>query len=278
MGRLTDNQKTFGPLTWGRASWNPIRVMFSTGGNDDDDDVRNELTIYAFGWVVRLWLPTIIQPHRIKHIAESWDAETVARLGRNWYYDTFAREYGFCCHEGHFSIHYGPQTHSSRDTKSRGWFLPWTQWRHVRYSLYDGSGTLFWEQRQKRDIRGHSKFDDQYEAKKVCPSASFVIRDYDGEQITAKTMIQEREWRFGEGAFRWLSVFRKPMILRSLDIDFDKETGKEKGSWKGGTCGTSIDMLPGELHEAAFKRYCANVHKSKSGKYQVQFVGLAVAA
>jgi hypothetical protein len=29
-----------------------------------------------------------------------------------------------------------------------------------------------------------------------------------------------------------------------------------KGSWKGGTVGHSIAMLPGELHGAAFARYC----------------------
>ena len=34
------------------------------------------------------------------------------------------------------------------------------------------------------------------------------------------------------------------------------ETGKRKGSWKGGTIGHSIGMEPGELHESAFRRYC----------------------
>ena len=45
-------------------------------------------------------------------------------------------------------------------------------------------------------------------------------------------------------------------IRRSLDLEFSGETGPEKGSWKGGTVGTGIEMLPGELHEAAFRRYC----------------------
>ena len=27
-------------------------------------------------------------------------------------------------------------------------------------------------------------------------------------------------------------------------------------TWMGGAIGHSIDMLPGELHEAAFRRYC----------------------
>jgi hypothetical protein len=46
-------------------------------------------------------------------------------------------------------------------------------------------------------------------------------------------------------------------VRRSLDLQFSAEVGKRKGSWKGGTIGHSIDMMPGELHEAAFRRYCA---------------------
>ena len=53
------------------------------------------------------------------------------------------------------------------------------------------------------------------------------------------------------------------------------ETGREKGSWKGGTIGTSIEMLPGELHESAFRRYCDEEHRAKSGKYRIKFIGAA---
>lgn len=103
----------------------------------------------------------------------------------------------------------------------------------------------------------------------------FLIDDHDGERITATTHIEEREWKFGEGWFRWLSLFRRNMVRRSLSISFDKECGPEKGSWKGGTMGTGIDMLPGELHEAAFRRYCEQDHSSKYRRYRVTFVGRA---
>ena len=84
----------------------------------------------------------------------------------------------------------------------------------------------------------------------------FAFKDFDGEELTARTTIEEREWRFGVGWFAWLSLFRKPKISRYLEIAFSGETGKRKGSWKGGTTGHSIEMLPGELHESAFRRYC----------------------
>ena len=64
------------------------------------------------------------------------------------------------------------------------------------------------------------------------------------------------EHRFGTKSFKWLSWFVAPKISRSLMLQFQKETGRRKKSWKGGTVGHSIRMLPGELHESAFRRYC----------------------
>jgi hypothetical protein len=85
----------------------------------------------------------------------------------------------------------------------------------------------------------------------------FSFKDFDGEELTARTTIEEREWRFGVGWFKWLSLFRKPKISRYLEIAFSGETGERKGSWKGGTIGHSTEMRSGELHESAFRRYCA---------------------
>lgn len=273
MRRLTDNDKRWGPLTWGKTDWNPWRLVFSTGGSDDDGAARNNLTWYVFGYVFRLWLPTLMQPYRIKHIAESWDAATVARLGRNWYYETHPREYGFSLNDGFLQVFLGPQTHDSSTTKSWSKFLPWTQWRHVRFTLYDLDGQHFWTQYEKDRRAGGRHFDDQMEAERLVPKATFQVLDYDGETNTATTHIKEREWRFGEGRFKWLSLFRRPRIRRSLSIRFTKELGPEKGSWKGGLCGTGITMLAHEDAEAAFKRYCEQDHRSKYRTYRITYAG-----
>ncbi len=202
-------------------------------------------------------MPGIIQPWRQKVIASTWNAETIERLGRNWYYDTHEREYGFSYSDGFLRVFLGRQTHDSSTTQSWSKFLPWTQWRHVRHSLYDAAGRHFWTK-----IEGHNREERQaewsalYKAQEDCPSMPFAFADFDGEQLTATTRIEEREWLFGEGWFKWLSLFRRPKIVRSLDIHFSGETGKRKGSWKGGTIGHSGPVLPGELHEAAFRRYC----------------------
>lgn len=270
MTRLTDNDRRFGPLTWGKTdSYRPLRLTFCTGGNGDDDSPRNSLTAWAFGRVLRLSLPTLMQPYRIKHIAESWDAATVARMGRNWYFETHPREYGFSVSDGFLQVFLGPQTHDSTTTKSWSKFLPWTQWRHVRHSFYDAAGEHFWTEPQRVGRWKEGEWEEMDRQRSACPTVTFTITDYDGAVIQATTRIEEREWHFGEGWFRWLSLLRRPMVKRSLDIHFGAEVGTQKGSWKGGLIGTSIEMLPGELHADAFRRYCAQEHRDKGGRYRI---------
>ena len=203
-------------------------------------------------------------------------AATVERLGRNWYEEHHAREYGFSLSDGFLQVFLGAQTHDSTTTQSWCTHLPWTQWRFHRFSLYDAAGAEFWTQIERRgNGTKYRDFDAQREAEARCDKAVFLVDDFDGQRLTVTTHIEEREWKFGEGWFKWLSLFRKPKISRSLSINFDKECGPEKGSWKGGLCGTSIAMLPGELHEAAFRRYCDQEHRSKYSRYRITFVGAA---
>ena len=269
MTRLTDHDKEFGPITVGRsASWRPWRLVWSSGGDDDYDRASNTLTAYAFGWVARIRIPNVLRPWRIKHKA-NWDAATIARLGRDFYYETYPREYGFSLSDGFLQVFFGPQTHDSSTTKDWCKHLPWTQWRHVRMSLYRPDGSHFWTQ---HDAPGIAGFEEQRKAEDACPKQTFAFDDFDGERIMATCHIEEREWRFGEGWFKWLSVFRKAKVRRSLSMRFDKEVGPEKGSWKGGTVGTGIEMNSGESCEAAFRRYCEEDHRSKHGQFLVTFV------
>lgn len=277
LGRLTDNDMHLGPLTFARASWNATRLVWSSGGREDydDDPPRNSLTAYAFGWCARVPMPNIIRPFRIKHMAHSWDAATVARMGRNWYYEMHPREYGFSLSDGFLQIYLGAQTHDSSTTQSWSKFLPWTQWRFIRFSLYGLNGEHFYTQKDARARFGSAAYDEQREAEERVAKQRFDFDDYDGKRIQVTTHIEEREWLFGTGWFKWLSLFRAPKVSRTLDLHFGSEVGPEKGSWKGGTVGHSIEMLPGELHEAAFRRYCAQEHSGRSRKYRITFVGLS---
>ena len=277
MTRLTEHDRHFGPLTWGRTHWTKTRFsldyLSSGGGEHGESPKWNSIVLYALGWIVRLWMPNLIGPHRIRHYPKDWDAETVKRLGRNYYDECFTREYGFSIFDGLFTIHYGAQTFDSSTTKSWSKFISWTQWRHVRYSLFTPQGHLYWTQYDRDQKRGLGMYDEQHKQKDACPKVHFEFDDYDGKRIMATCHIEEREWRFGVGWFKWLSLFRKPRIRRDLELQFSEEVGPEKGSWKGGTVGHGTEMLPGESCEAAFRRYCEQKHRSKYRDFQIQFVG-----
>lgn len=268
--RWGDNDHYFGPFTWSYSKDYPHwAFVLRSRGDDDHDSGTCSLRISLRNATLIIALPDIVQPHRTKFYPKSWDAETIKRLGRDWYWDIDPRQYGFSLREGHLSVYYGRTGGACMDSRIQqqwGCFLPWTQWRHVRHSLYGLNGEHIWT-----ETKG-SKWEAYREAKDACPVAKFTFMDFDGHELIATTRIEEREWRFGVGWFKWLSLFRHPKIRRSLDIEFSGETGPEKGSWKGGTVGTGIDMLPDEDHEAAFRRYCAQQHRSKYQKYSVKFL------
>lgn len=251
--RWSDNDHNFGPFTFARdLTYKSWAIVLSSAEEEDCCKLR----ISAFHCTFIIVLPDwILRPLRKKVYPSSWTADDVARIGRNWYWDLTRRDYGISYNEGFLQIMYGRQTDSS-DTEQRwGCFLPWTQWRHVRRSLYRLDGSLFADIPDGR--WGTAAYDQSQILEDACPTMSFIFKDYDGEELSAKTKIEEREWKFGTGWFKWLSWFRKPKIRRDLDIKFSGETGRRKGSWKGGTVGHGIYIEYGELHEDAFKHYCA---------------------
>jgi hypothetical protein len=73
---------------------------------------------------------------------------------------------------------------------------------------------------------------------------------YDNSVVNATISVEEREWR--PLWFQWTSIFSK--VRRSIDVEFDKEVGKRKGSWKGGTVGCGQDLLPNETPLECLKR------------------------
>lgn len=66
MTRLTDNDRHLGRfITYARcgAHWRPLRVIYSSGGGDEREKANN-LTVYAFGWILRILMPTLLRPWR----------------------------------------------------------------------------------------------------------------------------------------------------------------------------------------------------------------------
>lgn len=267
--RWGDNDRYFGPFTF---SWSDhYRTFAICLRSSDDEDRATSFRLSIGRWSFLSKVPGwIIRPERSK-VYPQWDEATVERLGRNWYWDITPREYSIGVSDGHMNIQYGRVTHDSSTEQRWGCFLPWTQWRHIRHSFYGLQGEHLYDEEESYRL-GDGNWEARQAREAAVPTAIFAFLDYDGEELTATTRIEEREWRAGVGYFKWLSLFRKPKISRSLDIMFSGETGPEKGSWKGGTIGTGIEMLPAEDHEAAFRRYCEQDHRSKYRPYRVQFV------
>src|SRR3546814_10779366 len=94
----------------------------------------------------------------------------------------------------------------------------------------------------------NSRYEVTKAIEEVCPAAKFEFEDFDGERIVATCRMEESEWKRGKGIFRLLYIGRN-RVGRSLDLRFSSEVGKRKGSWKGGTVGHSVDVLPGERSE-----------------------------
>lgn len=275
--RWSDDDKHFGPFLYSREKRSKRWGIVAISGGGDEDAKSCHLRMHAFGHTLICDLPPILKPWRQWVDMTKYEWHKGESKG---YWDVHTTQYGFSCSEGFLQVFLGPQTMDSLTTKDWCAHLPWTQWHFHRHAYFGLDGELLreWVEPRRRSERragasGH--FDEQYAFKKSMPKVAFEFDDYDGQRITATTQIEQRDYTFGEGWFQWLRFFRRDMVRRSLDIDFSAEVGPEKGSWKGGTTGHSIDMLPGELHESAFRRYCEQEHRAKGSRFRIKFIGRA---
>jgi hypothetical protein len=245
--RWSDNDRYFGRFTYAHEPRRrQVVVMLGSGDGDDYPGCRLRLALGSHTLIIAL--PAIIKPFR------RWvDTSRFSDSPKGGYWDQHEREYGFSASEGAVHWHYGEQTHEWPGSKSKVWFFPWREHNQVRKSLYDLAGEHF------ADLPIGKWSNNRYEVTKaiedVCPAAKFEFEDFDGERIVATCRMEESEWKRGKGIFRLLYLGRN-RVDRGLDLRFSSEVGQRKGSWKGGTVGHSVTMLPVELHEAAFKRYC----------------------
>lgn len=263
--RWGDNDRYFGPFTFARdRRHRSLAIVLASG---DDEYPGASIRVSGCGFTLIVGMPQrVLPPYRERVTARGWDVATIERLGRDWYWNIDRREFGFSYSEGFLQVFLGRQTYDSSTTRSWSKFLPWTQWRHVRRSFYglDGEHVATLPDTGKSYLDDPGRWERERAIEEAVPTVTFAFADFDGEALTATTKIEEREWKFGTGWFKWLSLFTRPKIRRSLDISFSGETGNRKGSWKGGTVGHAIDMQSGELHEAAFRRYCIE-HDMKFG-------------
>lgn len=246
--RWSHDDRHLGPLTFSSGPFVQYGAMVASR---DDDDHPAHARIHVWRWTFLFAVPRwLIRPHK-----------QFVPYGGSGFWDVSRREYGAVVTDGELHVRYGPQTNDSRTNKARCFFLPWSDWRHVRHTIYDTEGNVFAQVEGLPWDQSRRLFED-------CPTVQFVFDDFDGEEITATCMIEERQWKRGSGWFKWLSLFWPDMVNRDLDIRFSEETGPRKGSWKGGTVGHSIKMKHGEKPVDAFMRYCAENNMTFIGEVQ----------
>ena len=269
MARLTDNDRTYGPLTIGKSDWNAFRVMYSSGGGDDEESYNNLVIHLGKLFICRLKLPTIVRRYKEKVMAPSWDAATVARLGRDYYYNVYPREYGFVSCKGSTTVHYGvndDRGYLKVCSKSKFFTHPWAEHELTLHTLYDSEDKLYWK------MGKYDKYNTSTDVAIAMTKTQYLIEDFDGTHVKVLVSRCMMGWEKGEGLFKFLRWFTKPEVKNYLDITFEKPVGRAKDSWKGGLISTSIDINKGESRHAVFLRYCSMVYESREGPYEIKYL------
>lgn len=260
--RWSDNDRRFGPLTFAfRESWRPLAIILSSGSAERESPGCC-IRFQAFGATMICELPQIVKPWR------RWVRFSIPDTKNEGYWDEHPREYGFSLNDNHLHVSLGAQTMDSSTTQDWGCFLPWREWRVTAQRIFNVDGTLAGE------VVGRN-WDAVRTLQDAAIKGRFAIEDFDGAKIDVETYAEEWDRRLGVGWFKWLGYVAKMQRRRSLSISFKSEVGPEKGSWKGGMMGASIEMLSDETQEQAFRRYCEQEHRAKHGRYRVTFADAA---
>lgn len=246
--RWSDKDRYFGPFTFSVDRTRQWGLILSSGDGDEYAGCR--LRIHLAWLTIIISLPQIIRPWREKRFFTHLSPEQLQQMGRDHYFETGDRQYGFVTGEGVLHVYYGDQRNEWPGDKSRCFFYPWRAWRRIHTNYLDLSMAVFAVEPNAMN------WQDAWDLRATVPTARFVFADFDGEEIVATCRAEEVVLKWGEGRFGWLSYLRPARRRRSLDLHFSSEVGRRKGSWKGGTIGHGVDLRSGENHEAAFRRYC----------------------
>lgn len=217
--------------------WNGT-AQISVDLNSGHEEHRPRLTVIIGRLYVTIRLPKwVVQPHRRKvSAAGSWDAATIARLGRDWYWDETRREFGFSLAVDRVNVKYGVQTDSWPGDKSWSYYFPWMKWRAIEDRWLGLDGTV------SEVVPNTTDYEARAAAKARAPAVRFAFTDFDGERIEAT--IRMEEFVHVRGGWAWLERLLPPKVGRRYDIELDKEAGPKKGSWKGACGAATARRLP----------------------------------
>lgn len=154
-------------------------------------------------------------------------------------------KWGISIHGNTFWIYKGGKGNGKGGNKWWTWDIPFftKEWFRTSVLLKDDT----WEHETPK-IRKNF-YETEWKQKQKSWTYDYTD-SYDGAVIPTTIYVHEREWR--PKWLMWTKLFA--FTRRTIDIDFSKECGKRKGSWKGGTIGCSYELLPNEEPLDCLKR------------------------
>lgn len=158
--------------------------------------------------------------------------------------DCDSAAWGFNYHDNKIWIYIGGGGNYDGGKKWKTITMPWDlDWYRTSLLLKNEE----WEYEFKGDQKNF--YDDIWKDKRYQIRADY--NDKLNNQIVGSTIyIEEREWR--RKGLMFTKIFNK--IRKTINVEYDSEVGKGKGSWKGGTISQSFEILEGESISDCLKR------------------------
>ena len=167
------------------------------------------------------------------------------------YGDCDAPQYGIMIHNDTFWFHYGGKGNMNGGSKYKCWDIPFFTKKHVRHEVVCDLGDNDLKLIPYNQITNKNNHYIPLRELDIVKKYHYdYVDSYDGEVCPCTYWVEEREWR--PKWMTWTKMFRD--VKRYIEIVFEKEVGKEKGSWKGGCIGCSYDLLPGEDPRSCIRR------------------------
>jgi hypothetical protein len=198
------------------------------------DDSCARATLWLGNYVAALKLPNCICP------PDRW--QRFNEFTQSYCIEITEREYSLSFIEDTLVLHYGSNPfqedlyEQTPKVKRKSWLLPWKDWRAVKFELLEPDLKLY--------AIVHADEGERLDClRSKVPKLKIVCIDYDGIRVNAEFSLEDTYFILGRGRFAWLGWLTRAKVVRRVDVNFDREVGKGKESWKGGmlACSWSID-------------------------------------
>jgi hypothetical protein len=182
-------------------------------------------------------LPNIIPPYK-KRVKGSYIGGN-DKLVNYDYEQIIPRQYGFYLDQEFICFYYGINAGESNIDQKISFTLPWLDQTYVKKEYYNLDGTVYTSVPHINGI--NSPFwDICREIEQTIPKIKFTFNDFDGEEVEGECFLVKQFYTRGSGLFKWLKYITKTKGFLRAEVNYNKEVGQKKNSWKGGTLSCSF--------------------------------------